>query len=232
MAGGVTAREAETSVLVVDDHRMIADSLRLRLLSNARGRTFGPVVTAYTLAMARVALKKFIPDVVLLDLRLGQECGLDLIPVLRAMAPAPLTLILAAGVEPTEVIDGLTYASGWVSKGTPFDELLVAIDATFAGRTYIAPKLVGPVLDQLLTESGRRARTESFLDRVSSREREVLECLVGGMTRKEVAEHLFISPNTVRTHVRNLLQLADLHSTLALIASARALGVTAAHADR
>ncbi|MCW2847092.1 MAG: two component transcriptional regulator, LuxR family [Marmoricola sp.] len=226
MEGNVVAHEPQTSVLIVDDHRMVADSLRLRMLSNTRGRTFGPVMTAYSLAMARTALNRFVPDVVLLDLKLGQECGLDLFPLLRALVPVPLTLILAAGVEPDLVIEGLTLAAGWVSKGTPFEELLVAINAGFSGRTYIAPKLVGPVLDQLLAESGRRDREETFLDHLSTREREVLECLVGGMTRQEVARHLFISPNTVRTHVRNLLRHAELHSTLSLIAAARELGVT------
>jgi DNA-binding NarL/FixJ family response regulator len=223
----IVANEPETSVLIVDDHRMVADSLRLRLLSNAApGRVFAPVVTAYSLGMARAALNQFVPDVALIDLKLGQERGLDLFPLLRGLSPPPLTLILAAGADPGEVIEGLSHASGWVSKGTPFEQLLVAIDAVFEGRTYIAPKLVGPVFDLLLAESGRRSKQATFLDQLSTREMEVLSCLVGGMTRKEVAEHLFISPNTVRTHVQNLLQHAELHSTLALIAAARELGVT------
>ena len=219
-----------TSVLVVDDHRMVADALRLRLLADAQGRAFGPVLAAYSLATARAALDKFLPDVVLLDLHLGPDDGLDLFPVLDRLVPRPVTLILAAGVEPGEVIAGLARADGWVSKATPFEEMLVAIDAAFAGRTYIAPQLVGPVLDQLLTESGRRAHEENFLDQLSAREREVLECLVAGMTRQEVARALFISPNTVRTHVRNLLKQAGLHSTLALMAAARELGVTGSDA--
>lgn len=222
---GNVAREPLTSVLIVDDHRMVADALSLRLVSNNPGRAFGPVVTAYSLPMARAALNNFAPDVVLLDLRLGRDSGLDLFPLLRAATPRPMTLMLAAGVDPDEVIKGLAQASGWVSKGTPFSELLTAIDAGLSGRMYLAPNLVGPVLDRLLRESGRRTRETTFLDHLSTREMEVLTCLVGGMTRTEVAERLFISPNTVRTHVRNLLQHAGLHSTLALIAAARELGV-------
>lgn len=216
----------ETSVLVVDDHRMIADSLRLRLIAaRSPDRAFGPVSTAYTLDMARAALDRAAPDLVLLDFNLGEERGLDLFPVLDALPHSPVTLMLAASGDRTQVIDGLSHAAGWVSKGTPFEQLLVAIETALAGRTYIAPGLVGPVLDQLLIESGRHSGQSTFLDDLSVRQLEVLRCLVGGMTRQEVAQHLFISPNTVRTHVQSLLRHAELHSSLALMAAARELGV-------
>ncbi len=215
-----------TSVLVVDDHRMIADSLRLRLLAaRSRYRAFAPVATAYTLDQARASLERTVPDLVLLDYHLGQQCGLDLFPVMEAFPSPPVTLMVAASGAPTEVIEGLSHGAGWVSKGAPFDQLLVAIETALLGRTYIAPGLVRPVIDQLLVESGRLRGESTFLDDLSAREREVLHCLVGGMTRQEVAEHLFISPNTVRTHVQSLLRRAEVHSTLALIAAARELGV-------
>lgn len=215
-----------TSVLVVDDHRMIAESLRLRLMSTAApDRSFGPVTTAYSLDMARASLHHDRPELVLLDFRLGDECGLDLFPVIRSMERPPVTLILAAGAETGQVIDGLCHAAGWVSKTTPFDQLLLAVETCLAGRTYIAPPLVGPVLDQLLHESGRLETPQTFLNSLSPREWQVLRCLVAGMTRQEVASFLFISANTVRTHVQNLLRHAEVHSTLALIAAARDLGV-------
>jgi two-component system nitrate/nitrite response regulator NarL len=213
-------------VLVVDDHKMIADSLRLRLLAaRSRARAFGPVSTAYTLDLARASLARATPDLVLLDYHLGQQSGLDLFPALEVLHPPPVTLMLAASGDPMEVIEGLIHAHGWVSKGAPFEQLLLAIETTFVGRTYIAPGLLRPVLDQLLIESGRVPGQSSFLVDLSARELEVLHCLVGGMTRQEVAEHLFISPNTVRTHVQSLLRRAEVHSTLALIAAARAVGV-------
>jgi DNA-binding NarL/FixJ family response regulator len=63
------------------------------------------------------------------------------------------------------------------------------------------------------------------VDNLTPRELEVLRCLVSGMTRAEVAQHLFVSTNTVRTHVQSLLRRADQHSALALVAFARSLGV-------
>ena len=221
-----TSLRTTTSVLVVDDHRMIAEALRIRLMSTAPpDRAFGPVTTAYSLEMARVALHSSSPELVLLDFRLGQECGLDLFPDISSLETPPVTVILAAGADTGQVIEGLCHAAGWVSKTTPFHGLLTAIDATIAGRTYVSPELLGPVIDELLHEAGRLTAPPTFLDSISPRERQVLRCLVGGMTRQEVASYLFISANTVRTHVQNLLRHAEVHSTLALIAAARDLGV-------
>ena len=83
-------RVPQTSVLVVDDHKMIADSLRLRLLAaRSPSRAFAPVSTAYTLGLARASLMRAAPDLVLLDYHLGQQSGLDLFPVLEKLPQSP-----------------------------------------------------------------------------------------------------------------------------------------------
>ena len=138
-------RVPQTSVLVVDDHKMIADSLRLRLLAaRSPSRAFAPVSTAYTLGLARASLMRAAPDLVLLDYHLGEQSGLDLFPVLEKLPRPPVTLMLAASGDPTQVIEGLSHADGWVSKGAPFEQLLVAIETALVGRTYIAPGRSGP----------------------------------------------------------------------------------------
>jgi LuxR family maltose regulon positive regulatory protein len=87
--------------------------------------------------------------------------------------------------------------------------------------------MVGPVMEQLL--NGPRSDAEpTFVDNLSPRELEVLQLLVAGLSRAEVAKHLVVSHNTVRTHVQNLLKAAHVHSTLALVAVAREAGVEAA----
>ena len=135
----------QTSVLVVDDHKMIADSLRLRLLG-ARSPicAFAPVSTAYTLALARASLMRAAPDLVLLDYHLGQESGLDLFPVLEKLPRPPVTLMLAASGDPTQVIEGLSHADGWVSKGAPFEQLLVAVGRTWSAAPTSPPAWSGP----------------------------------------------------------------------------------------
>jgi two-component system nitrate/nitrite response regulator NarL len=89
---------------------------------------------------------------------------------------------------------------------------------------YLYPPSVEPVIRRLLDERGAN-RAPTFVDDLSTRELEVLRCLIAGMTRAEVAQRLFISPNTVRTHVQHLLSRARVHSTVALVAAARSAGV-------
>jgi DNA-binding NarL/FixJ family response regulator len=90
---------------------------------------------------------------------------------------------------------------------------------------YLPPTMVKPVVRQLLSEARGPQPGPSFVDDLSQRELEVLRCLVSGMTRREIAARLYLSVNTVRTHVQRLLRRADQHSTMALVATARDLGV-------
>jgi len=214
----------QLTVIVVDDHRVIAEALALRMEDHP---WFGEVRTARTLAAARTLLNTEVPDVVLLDFELEDECGLDLLPELNALPHPPITLVLSAHEAPEDIISALTaQAVGWLPKDISFEGLVSSIRAAMLGETVVVPRDVGPVIAQLLRESGRSAQPSSFVDDLSARELEVLRYLVQGLNRREVAQRLYLSTNTVRTHVQRLLQRSGEHSTLALVAAARAAGVT------
>jgi DNA-binding NarL/FixJ family response regulator len=117
-------------------------------------------------------------------------------------------------------------ASGWLPKTTQLNALVAAVREVLDGHMYLAPTTVRPVLLHLLTEIRRQRATAAFVDDLTPRELDVLRCLVSGMTRSEVAQHLFVSTNTVRTHVQNLLRRSGQHSTLSLVALARSHNVS------
>jgi DNA-binding NarL/FixJ family response regulator len=167
-------------------------------------------------------------DVVLLDYDLAGESGLDLIEELDELGERPRVVMVSAGHDPQLIVEALERgAEAWVTKDAGFDVLLVAIGEVLNGHLYLPPDALRAVVDRLVEQAHGPALPEhSFVDELSSRELEVLRCLVSGMTRVEVAQRLFISTNTVRTHVQNVLKAADLHSTLALVAAARERGVT------
>lgn len=212
------ALDGET-LLLVDHHQVFAEVLARSL----RGRgSVARVELAHDLETARAKTLALRPGVVLLDSRLGRENGLDLIPMLLSPDQDAWAIVLSESRWPLDVAAAFARgAHGWVSKTGPLDDLLSAVDAAHRGERFLAPAVVGPVMALLNERLGHRTRAPSFVDTITSREREVLDCLVEGLSRTEVASRLFISPNTVRTHVQNLLRAADVHSTIALVAAAR-----------
>jgi len=217
-----TGGSHRVSLLVVDDHRLFADVLAARL---QREPGVLEVTSAYSLDEARVVARRARPDVVLLDYHLTGELGTGLIADLQELPNPPAVLMLSASEEPGDVIDSLgSGAVGWVVKGTQVDVLMSAIGEVLHGRTYLYPTTVGPVVERLLQRTCTRPEP-TFVDSLSERQLEVLRCLVAGMSRAEVAQRLFISANTARTHVQNLLQATGEHSSLALVARARSVGV-------
>ena len=216
-------------VLVVDDHRVFAEVLAEHLHRRAGVER---VEVAHSLDQARVVLRRFEPQVVLLDYDMGGSTGTELLPELRTWRPPLAVVMLSAVTDPDAVIAALEAgADGWVGKDGRLDLLLGASTQVLAGDLYLSPPTLRAVLTRLLEDrAGGSART--FVDALSARELEVLRCLVAGMSRAEVAKRLFISPNTVRTHVQNLLGRADVHSTVALVAAARAAGVLPLEPER
>jgi DNA-binding NarL/FixJ family response regulator len=209
-------------VLVVDDHRLFADVLSMRLEQESSVEV---AVAAYALNEARALAQRLGPHLVILDYHIDDGVATSLIPDLQQLRSPPTVLMLSATDDPRAIIESLDCgAAGWVVKGAQIDVLIGAVHEVLAGHMYLYPSTVRPVVEELM---GRNKRTHepSFVDRLSERQLDVLRCLVAGMTRAETSARLFITPNTVRTHVQNLLKVADEHSTLALVARARELGV-------
>jgi two-component system nitrate/nitrite response regulator NarL len=210
-------------VLVVDDHRTFAEVLAMRLGAEPDIDVVG---VAFSVPQAEAMVAKSRPDIVLLDLLMGQESGLGLLSALAARSSRP-EVVMVSGVEDVAgVVDSLDAgARAWVPKDSSVDDLLTAIRSGVEGRMWLPPDLLAPVIQELLDEARRSSGPSSFLDRLSARQIEVLRCLVAGMTRAEVAERLVLSPNTVRTHIQNVLRETGAHSTLAAVAMARDAGL-------
>ena len=218
------ALEREISALLVDDHRVFAEVLAMRLRAVPGIKA---VEVAFSLGEARALVNKVRPDFVFLDFKLAEEPGLDLLPDLEALPRRPDVLMLSGAGDTRCIVEALhAGAQGWVTKDASFDVLIVATSEVLRGHMYLTPPTLKPVVLHLLAEAKGPTPEASLIDDLSRREVEVLRCLVSGMTRAEIADRLYLSVNTVRTHVQNLLHHADQHSTLALVALARGVGVT------
>ncbi|HEU4515256.1 MAG TPA: response regulator transcription factor [Nocardioidaceae bacterium] len=114
---------------------------------------------------------------------------------------------------------------GWVEPTASLEHLVRVLHGVSRGETWYPPALMTPVLESLLDEDGARDRQSSALAPLSDRELEILACLAQGLTRREIAERLTLSPHTVRTHINNLLHKLNVHSVLAAVSVARQSGI-------
>jgi DNA-binding NarL/FixJ family response regulator len=209
-------------VLIADDHRIFAEVLAAGLVLEGR---FSTVDVACSPSHARLLLNVYRYDLLLLDPSLDLDSWLTLLGAVVEERPSLVVVVVSRLEDVEEVIRVLELGvRAWVSKGMPLDGLLHAIDEAMSGVTSLPPALLRPVLEELLGRPPLSVSEPSFLDELTPRQREVLQCLGEGMSRTQIAEHLLLSPHTVRTHVQEVLRKAGVNSTLAALARAREVG--------
>ncbi|MFJ6697376.1 LuxR C-terminal-related transcriptional regulator [Streptomyces sp. NPDC091272] len=240
-------------VLVVDDHRIFAESLAAALAAepdvDVAAAGSGPAALR-CLERGAAEGRKF--DVMLIDADLGTALapggaaphavavavpdngaeqdglvdGISLVAGVRTGQPAVRTVVLAEKDDPRRAALALQAgASGWVAKDCSLQRLLAVIRGVLRDETHLPPALLTGVLRELTAARKHRTESERLVESLTPREREVLRCMVAGLGRKAVAERLFLSPHTVRTHMQNVLGKLGVHSTLAAVALARRAGV-------
>ncbi|MFF3842386.1 LuxR C-terminal-related transcriptional regulator [Streptomyces sp. NPDC001930] len=235
---------ARIRVLVVDDHRVFAESLAAALAAEpdvdvaaagsgpaalrclergaAEGRRFDVLLVDAELGAGPTgAVARAVPD----DAE-GAVDGISLVAGVRRVQPAVRTVVLAEKDDPHRAALALQAgASGWVAKDCSLQRLLAVVRGVLRDETHLPPALLTGVLRELTAARKHRTDSERLVESLTPREREVLRCMVAGLGRKAVAERLFLSPHTVRTHMQNVLGKLGVHSTLAAVALARRAGV-------
>jgi two-component system response regulator NreC len=197
-------------VLIVDDHAVVRSGLRLLIDAEDDLETAGEAASAREAIFEARSLK---PDVILLDVVMPEQSGLDAIPQLVHENPDAKVLVLSMQDEPRYVREAFeTGASGYVLKEAADSELVAAIREVAKGGRYVHPEL-GARLVAAETEERRRADE----DPLSEREREVLRLLALGHTNQEIAKQLFISVRTAETHRAHIMQKLRLTSRAELV---------------
>lgn len=195
-----------TRLLLADDHTLLLDGLRMML--EPEFELAGVVEDGQTLLSAAAKLK---PDLILLDIAMPSLNGIDAARQLRKIVPASKLIFLTMHGDPDYVTEAFrTGASGYLLKRGAASELLTAIRVVMKGHRYVSP-LVGTNLRELL-EAASQPRSSSF-DRLTPRQRQVLQLVAEGRTRKEIAATLGISVKTVEFHKAALSRNFHLKTT-------------------
>jgi DNA-binding NarL/FixJ family response regulator len=161
-------------------------------------------------------------DVALVDARLAVEL-IRALPREWARGRAPHVVALGDSSDAEMAADLVRLGvCGWVGREEPVATLIECIRAVRRGEARIPPLLLSRVLDELSAPQGHHPAGVGAGSQLTQRESEILCLLEQGFGRSHIAAHLHLSPNTVRTHVRNILNRLDVHSTLAAVAKARA----------
>ncbi|MBD0669156.1 LuxR C-terminal-related transcriptional regulator [Streptomyces sp. CBMA156] len=155
--------------------------------------------------------------------------GITLLARLRRAHPGLRAVVLAIADDPHRAARALhAGATGWVAKESSLARLLAVIRGVLRDETHLPPALLTGVIRELTTARRDRTESERLVDTLTPREKQILRCMVAGLGRQAVAERLYLSPHTVRTHMQNVLGKLGVHSTLAAVAVARRAGVSPA----
>lgn len=217
-------------VLIVDDHTLFAEALTARL-SREPDLVILPVAADTRRALALVATER--PQVIVLDMMLGAENGLDVLDQVRRHHPEVRVVVLSAMSEVDAIVQAVRRgAVGWLSKTENADLVAQVIRSAARRGGWLPPEVLGDVLRRLLHDEPEPNGGAVLLGELTPREREVLQCMVDGLNRAEIAERLGLSANTVRTHTQNLLAKLDMHSALEAITLAMRAGMRPSPGDR
>lgn len=197
-------------LLIVDDHAIFREGLRA-LLDMEEDFTVIGEASRGDEAVALAAEEP--PDVILLDLHLPDGSGATFCRELRRVSPQSKVLILSAYDDDQEVSAALIAgASGYVLKTVDGERLADNIRSVYRGEVLLAPSVAAKVVQQLSRLREETDRREEALNVLTPREREVFALASRGLKNAEIAEELYLSEKTIKTHLRNIYNKLDLTS--------------------
>ena len=211
--------EPRIQVLIVDQHLAFRDALAARLQAEP---DLAVVAKAHSAEFAPRVLVGRSADVILLDAELPDNSAVAFCAERTRRADAPRVVMLSVASTPERIVAAVRAgAAAWVRKDESIDHLLRVIRGVLRGETRLPPAELGLVLRLLIKEQDNRRDRDDLLAALTPRERDVLFHLVDGAGRKEVAERMQLSANTVRTYLNSLMAKLGVHSTLEVVVLAR-----------
>jgi DNA-binding NarL/FixJ family response regulator len=155
-----------------------------------------------------------VPDVILMDVRMPKRSGIEACVAIKEAAPTARIIMLTVSDEEADLYDAVKNgASGYLLKDSSIDEVAQAIRVVADGQSLISPSMAIKLLDEF-KQMSRSDRQQVPTPRLTERELEVLKLVAQGLNNREIAKRLFISENTVKNHVRNILEKLQLHSRM------------------
>jgi DNA-binding NarL/FixJ family response regulator len=200
-------------VLIVDDHALFRRGLQMVL----EGETDIDVVGEASDGQEAIErAENTTPDVVLMDVRMPKRSGIEATRTIKDTLPSTKILMLTISDEEVDLYEAIKAgASGYLLKEISIEEVADAVRAVHAGQSLISPSMASKLLNEFAAMVKRRdERAQVPGPRLTNRELEVLKLVAKGLNNRDIGQELFISENTVKNHVRNILEKLHLHSRM------------------
>ncbi len=211
-----------TKVILVDDHKIIREGLRVLLEKEADMEI---VAEASTGRSAVQMAKELNPDLIVMDTVMADLNGIEATRQIKAANPDIRIIALSMHSDKQFVLEMLRAgASGYILKDCAFDELVQAISSIMNNQIYLSPKITTLVLKEYISGSSKEGT--SVFSILSNREREVLQLIAEGKSTKEIAYKLNVSVKTIETHRQQIMNKLDIHSIAELTKYAIREGLT------
>ena len=213
--------ERTVSLLICDDHKILTDALAMVVELDDQLTLVAPPVHAAEEAIALA--EEVLPDVVLMDIvfKGGGMSGIEATRKIKEASPSTKVVVMTALDDDRLLVEAVEAgASGFLSKDEAAQEVLAAAKAAADGEVLIDPTTLTRLLAQVAREREAQRDALKLLNDLTEREREILQLLAEGKRNDDIAKQLFISPQTVQTHVRNILGKLRVHSKLEAVSFA------------
>ena len=200
-------------VVICDDHALFRRGLSMVLESEDGIEVVGEAEDGE--AVVRT-VEELAPDVVLMDVRMPKLSGIEATKAIAEAAPSTRIVMLTVSDEEEDLYEAIKAgAAGYLLKEISIEEVAEAIRSVVSGQSLITPSMASKLLAEFSNLSKKaEARQAVPTPQLTSRELEVLKLVAQGMSNKEIAAELYISENTVKNHVRNILEKLHLHSRM------------------
>ena len=200
-------------VMIVDDHALFRRGLQMVLEAEDGIEVVGEAGDGQE-AIQRA--EEAMPDVVLMDVRMPKRSGIEATSALKELLPNVKILMLTISDEEVDLYEAIKAgASGYLLKEISIEEVANAVRAVEAGQSLISPSMASKLLTEFATMVKKTDDRQPINPpRLTERELQVLKLVAQGFNNRDIAKDLFISENTVKNHVRNILEKLHLHSRM------------------
>jgi two-component system NarL family response regulator len=213
-------------LLLVDDHTLFRQSLAYLLQQSPGISLLGQACDG---AEAVQQARALVPDLILMDIRMPRMSGLEATRVIKREMPGINILMLTVSDEESDLFEAIKAgAKGYLLKNVDSTKLLESVRLVAAGGVVISSPMAEMLLNEFSAVAGRQAQAQrAARTNLTDREREILSQLAHGTSNREIGTALGISENTVRAHLRNILEKLHLHNRIQAAAYAIREGLAA-----